>query len=83
MKTISDKIKKDIFVELEDLQTDSLKEVLDFVCFIKVKQAIAPSQAYFWTKKWQKLEKEAEDDKKEGLIIGNGTVEGLLKALKT
>ena len=82
MKTTSEKIKREIFDELENLQADGLKEVLDFVCFIKVKKAIDPSQAYFWTKKWQMLEREAEEDKKAGRIVGNGTIEGLLKALK-
>ena len=61
MKTSSNKIKEEIFDELEDLQEDNLKEVLDFVCFLKIKKAIDPSQAYFWTKKWQSWEKEADE----------------------
>ena len=81
MKTSSSKIKEEIFDELENLKEANLKEVLDFVCFLKVKKAIDPSQAYFWTKKWQSLEKEADADKKAGRVVGDGTVGGLLKAL--
>jgi len=36
---------------------DKLREVLDFVCFIKAKDVIDPAQAYFWTRKWQRMEK--------------------------
>ena len=56
---------------------------LDFVCFIKAKEVIDPSQSYFWTRKWQDMETEADEDKKAGNIVGNGTVEGLLRELKT
>jgi hypothetical protein len=75
--------KKEILQEISGLPTGKLKEVLDFVCFIKVKEAIDPAQAYFWTKKWQDGEQAAEQDKKAGRIIGNGSVKDLLHELKT
>jgi len=59
-----------------------VKEVLDFVCFIKAKDAIDPSQIYFWTKQWQCMEREADADRDAGNIIGDGTVEDLLKEIK-
>ena len=62
MKTSSNKIKEEIFDELEDLKEDNLKEVLDFVCFLKVKKAIDPSQAYFWTNEWQNAERKVNKE---------------------
>ena len=83
METLSTQYKEELLRELEGLPFDKIKEILDFVCFIKAKEVIDPSQAYFWTRKWQDMEKEAEEDKKAGNIVGNGTVEGLLRELKT
>jgi len=75
--------KKELLVEIEGLPSEKIKEVLDFVCFIKAKEAIDPTQTYFWTKKWQEMEREADKDKKTGNIIGDGTVKDLLKELKS
>ena len=82
METLHVQYKKDLLREIEGLPLDKLKEILDFVCFIKAKEAIDPAQAYFWTVKWQRMEREADEDKEAGNIIGDGTVEGLLKELK-
>ena len=83
MKKTSNAVREEIVSELKELKPDNLKEVLDFIFFLKVKQAIAASQAYFWTNTWQKWEEEADEDSKKGRIVGDGTVEGLLKALKS
>ena len=82
METLHVQYKKDLLREIEGLPLDKLKEILDFVCFIKAKEAIDPAQAYFWTVNWQRMEREADEDKEAGNIIGDGTVEGLLKELK-
>ncbi len=82
METLNMQYKKDLLREIKGLPPEKLREVLDFVCFIKAKDVIDPAQAYFWTRKWQRMEKEADKDKEEGNIIGNGTAEGLLKELK-
>ena len=74
--------KGELLKEIEELSSEKIKEVLDFVCFIKAKEVIDPSQAYFWTNHWQQMEKEVEADKSAGNIIGNGTVGNLLKELK-
>ena len=74
--------KGELLKEIEELPSDKIKEVLDFACFIKAKEVIDPTQAYFWTNHWQQMEKEAEDDKSAGNIIGNGSVKNLLKELK-
>jgi len=83
MGTTINKVREDIVDGLRDLKADSLNEVLDFIYFLKAKQVINPFQAYFWTRTWQRLEEEAEKDKRAGRVIGNGSVKGLLKALKT
>ena len=83
MGKVVNKVKEDIVNELKDLRPDNLKEVLDFICFLKVKGKLDPSQAYFWTKTWQKREKEVNEDKIKGRVIGNGTVESLLESIKT
>ena len=82
METLATRYKKDLLREIEGLPPEKIKEILDFVCFIKAKEVIDPSQAYFWTVKWQSMEREADEDKAAGNIIGNGTVEGLLKELE-
>jgi hypothetical protein len=77
------KYKKDLLHEIDGLPTDKLKAVLDFVCFIKMKEAIDPTQAYFWSQKWQDLERGVNKDKIAGRLIGDGSVKGLLSELKS
>ena len=74
--------KEELLREIERLPSKKIKEVLDFVCFIKAKETIDPTQTYFWTKKWQDMEREADMDKKSGNVIGDGTAEDLLQKLK-
>jgi len=83
MPALKEKITEEIIEELEGLPKEKLKEVLGFVSYLKAKEAIDPTQAYFWTRGWQKMETEADKAKKAGEVIGNGTVKGLLKALKS
>ena len=63
--------KSEIVSEIKGLTTSKAKEVLDFICFVKHKDALSkidPTQAYFYTPKWQKLEKQAEEDIKAGRV---------------
>ena len=78
----TEKIVLNIAEEVKSLPARELKEVLDFVFFIKMKSNFSPSQSYFWTKMWQKMENEVDDDKKSGNILGDGRVKNLLKELK-
>lgn len=82
MGTTVAELKEEILSEIGELSLEKIKEVLDFVCFIKAKNAIDPSQIYFWTKQWQYMEREADADKETCNIIGDGTVEDLLKEIK-
>jgi len=82
MKTLRIQYKRELLKEVEELPFEKMKEVLDFVCFIKAKESIDPTQSYFWTKNWQGMEKEVDMDKKKGNIIGNGSAKDLLRKLK-
>ncbi len=75
--------KEDLLKEIETLPSEKIKEVLDFICYIKAKEFIDPSQAYFWSRQWQQMEKEADIDKERGNIIGNGTAEDLIQKLRS
>lgn len=83
MQTVKINLTEEIIEELEGLSKKKLREVLGFVSYIKAKEAIDPTQAYFWTKGWQKMEAQADKAKKAKEIIGNGTARGLLKELKS
>lgn len=74
--------RKELLREIEDLSFGKVKEILDYVHFIKAKDVIDPSQCYFWSKNWQAMEKEADRDKKAGNVIGDGSVKDLIKKLK-
>jgi len=53
MRSIDTDYKKDLIREVEGLSPEKVKEVLDYIYFIKAKDVIDPSQMYFWTTKWQ------------------------------
>ena len=78
--TIS-RCKKELLKELEGLRPERVREVLDFARFMRTKEIIDPEQTYFWTKKWQAMEKQVEADKKHNRIVGNGAADDLLKKL--
>jgi len=83
MGTALSKYKEEILQEISGLPSGKLKEVLNFVYFIKTKEAIDPTQSYFWTKKWQKEEAEVDKDKAAGRVVGDGSVKGLTRALRS
>ena len=82
MGTSVTQCRKELLREIEHLPSGKIKEILNYVHFVKAKDVIDPAQSYFWTKNWQSMEKEAEKDKKAGNILGNGTVKDLLKKIK-
>ena len=66
-------LKKGIVRKLEELPKSDIKELYDYVVFLEMKHFIPqidPSQAYFWTKKWQKTERETQEDIRKGRISG-------------
>lgn len=82
MATAVSEYKEDLLREIEGLPADKIKEILDFACFIKAKDSIDPSQAYFWSTKWQSMEKETDEDKIHGRVLGNGSLNDLLREIK-
>lgn len=83
MQAVKERLTEEIIEELGGLPKEKLKEVLGFVSYIKAKEAIDPTQAYFWTKGWQKMEAEADRDKKARKIIGTGSAKELIRELKS
>ena len=80
--TVKTAIATEVFEELKELPAPRLREVLTYIYFLKAKATIDPSQLYFWTRRWQVMERQAEADKRAGRIVGDGTLPGLLRALK-
>jgi hypothetical protein len=76
---ITDELVGELFI----LKPSQQREVLKFTHFLRIKARINPAQAYFWTRKWQQLERKAKRAKAHGKKLGNGTVKGLLRALKS
>jgi hypothetical protein len=74
--------KEELLRQIEGLPDEKIKEILDFAYFVNAREAIDPSQAYFWTKKWQAVETEADQDKEKRNVFGDGTVEDLLRELR-
>lgn len=56
--------------------------VLEEGVLLKPKKLVDSSQAYFWTKEWQKEELEAEEDIKAGKVSKTKNVKELIKQLK-
>ena len=75
-------LSKEVLEEVRTLAAPQLRELRAYVYFLKARTAIDPTQLYFWTKRWQASEREADADKRAGRVVGNGTLKGLLKALK-
>ena len=73
---------QEVIDEIRQLPAPKLRELRAYVFFLKARGAIDPAQLYFWTKRWQAWEREAEADKRAGRVLGDGTLKGLLTALK-
>ena len=79
--TVEIKIPKPIASVLKQLTPSEIKEVLRFALFLKTRAKIDLTQAYFWTRDWQRMERAAVRDKRRGRVLGDGTIEGLLSSL--
>jgi AbrB family looped-hinge helix DNA binding protein len=76
--TLPAKVRQELGIEEGDLLEIS---VVDEKAMLIPKKLIDKSQAYFWTKKWQDAEKQADDDIKAGRIKSFDTAKDLLKDL--
>ena len=57
-------------------------EVEDERAVLMPKKLVDKSQAYFWTKKWQESEREADEDVKAGRVKTFDSVEELISDLE-
>jgi len=67
---------------LKEMNAQELRETVDFALFLKSRSCFDPSQAYFWTKRWQAMEGRVQRDKRANRILGEGSVQSLLRVLK-
>ncbi|MBI4839432.1 MAG: hypothetical protein HY806_09915 [Nitrospirae bacterium] len=82
MQSLKINYKDEILREIDNLTSNKAKEVLEFICFIKHKKAlemIDPTQLYFYTPKWQEMEKKAEEDIRAGRVSEEYSASGMDK----
>ena len=77
--TLPASVRKELGVEEGDLVEI---EVVDEKAVLVPKRLVDKSQAYFWAKKWQEGEREADEDIKAGRVKVFGSVEELFKDLE-
>jgi antitoxin MazE len=76
--TLPAKVRDELGIEEGDLLEIS---IVDEKAMLTPKKLIDKSQSYFWTKKWQSAEKEADADIKAGRVKSFKSVKDLLKDL--
>ncbi len=77
--TLPASVRKQLGIEEGDLVEI---EVTDEKAVLMPKKLVDKSQAYFWTKKWQEGEREADEDVKAGRIKSFNSVDELIKDLE-
>jgi antitoxin MazE len=72
----------EVIKKLKLQEGDNLEIVVDDdKIVIRPVLVIDRSQSWFWSKKWQEMEKEADEDIKNGKVHKAGSVEELLEKL--
>jgi AbrB family looped-hinge helix DNA binding protein len=77
--TLPASIRKKLGIEEGDLVEI---EVVDEQAVLVPKKLVDKSQAYFWTKKWQEGEREADEDIEAGRVKTFNSVDGLIEELE-
>jgi len=77
--TIPATVRKSLGIEEGDLIEI---EIVDDKAVLVPKKLIDKSQSYFWTKRWQEGEKQADEDIKAGRVKVFDSVEALMKDLE-
>ena len=77
--TLPASVRRELGVEEGDLVEI---EVVDDRAVLMPKRLVDKSQAYFWTKKWQEGEREADEDIKAGRVRAFDSVEELIEDLE-
>jgi len=76
--TLPASVRKELGIEEGDLVEIA---VMDEGAVLIPKKLVDKSQAYFWTKRWQEGEREADEDIKAGRVKTFDSVEDLIKDL--
>jgi len=76
--TLPASVRKELGVEEGDLVEI---EVVDEKAVLVPKKLVDKNQAYFWTKRWQEGEREADEDIEAGRVKTFGSVDELIKDL--
>jgi AbrB family looped-hinge helix DNA binding protein len=76
--TLPASIRKKLGIEEGDVVEMSIE---DEKVVLAPKKLVDKSQAYFWTKKWQDTEKQAEEDIESGRVKSFGSVDELVDNL--
>ena len=76
--TLPASVRKELGIEEGDLVEI---EVVDEKAMLMPKKLIDKNQAYFWTKRWQEAEREADEDIKAGRVKTFDSVDELIKDL--
>jgi AbrB family looped-hinge helix DNA binding protein len=77
--TLPASIRKKLGIEEGDVVEMSIE---DEKVVLAPKKLVDKSQAYFWTKKWQDAEKQAEEDIESGRVKSFGSVDELVDNLE-
>jgi AbrB family looped-hinge helix DNA binding protein len=77
--TLPASVRKELGIEEGDLVEI---EVTDEKAVLIPKKLVDKNQAYFWTKRWQEGEREAEEDIEAGRVKTFSSVEELVKDLE-
>jgi antitoxin MazE len=76
--TLPMSIRRKLGIEVGDFMDIQIK---DNEIVMRLKKLIDKDQAWFWTKRWQEGEKEADEDIKTGRVHSFPDVESAIKAL--
>jgi AbrB family looped-hinge helix DNA binding protein len=77
--TLPASVRKELGIEEGDLVEI---EVMDERAVLMPKKLVDKSQAYFWTKRWHEVEREADEDIKAGRVKTFDSVDDLIKDLE-
>ena len=77
--TLPASVRKQLGIEEGDLVEI---DVEDEKAVLMPKKLVDKSQAYFWTRRWQEGEREADEDIKTGRVKTFGSVDELIKDLE-
>ena len=77
--TLPASVRKELGVEEGDLVEI---EVIDDKAVLMLKKLVDKNQAYFWTKRWQEGEREADEDIRAGRVRTFNSVEELVEDLE-